>query len=84
MSVFCVSTAPLFKKLIDRRVFGFSVAPKWWARFHGNVTGWPRKAPALAVINVAGETCKQPYACIHAHSHTYIHTQSKDQTMEMF
>lgn len=41
--VLCVSTAPLFKKLIDRRVFGFSAAPKRWARFYGNVTGWPRR-----------------------------------------
>lgn len=65
-----VSTASLFEGLIDRRVFGFSAAPKRWARFHGNLTGWPRSSSLLAVINVAGETCKRPFTYTHAHTHT--------------
>lgn len=59
----CLSTAPLFKKLIDRRVFGFTAAPKRWARFHGNLTGWPWST---------GLGCDQ---CCWRDLHTAIHTK---------
>ncbi len=79
----CVSTAPLFKKLIDRRVFGFSVAPKWWAGFHGNVTGWPRST-GLGCDQCCWrdlQTAVHTHICTHTHTHTH---SPKDQTIERF
>lgn len=45
------------------------------------------EAPALAVINVAGETWKRPFTHERTHTHTHTcctHTQPKDQTMRGF